>query len=149
MSQQVPSHNIGATAPAPQNGPHPGRTAPPLLVWRALRRRCPRCGAGGIFRRWVQMLPRCPRCDLDFEQGEQGYIVGAYMLNIVAAELIFMALFLGVLVLTWPTPPWTAIQWLGAPLVVIAPIVTYPLSKTLFLAMHLAVFPSPGDNSTG
>jgi len=90
------------------------------------------------------MLPSCPRCGLDFEQGEQGYIVGAYMLNIVGAEMIFMAAFLGVLALTWPTPPWTAIQWLGPVLVIIAPVVTYPLSKTLFLAMHLAVFPTAG-----
>ena len=87
------------------------------------------------------MLPTCPNCGLDFEQGEQGYIVGAYMLNIVGAEMIFMTAFLGVLVLTWPTPPWTAIQWLAPMLVVIIPVVTYPLSKTLFLAMHLAVRP--------
>lgn len=93
------------------------------------------------------MLPACPRCNLDFEQGEQGYIVGAYMLNIVGAELIFLAGFLATLVATWPTPPWSVIQWVAPILVVVVPAITYPVSKTLFLAMHLAVMPLEGETS--
>ncbi len=39
------------------------------------------------------MVLRCPQCGLLFERGEQGYVVGAYMFNIAAAELVFVALF--------------------------------------------------------
>jgi hypothetical protein len=31
------------------------------------------------------------------------------MFNIIAAELIFAVVFLGVSLLTWPTPPWDAL----------------------------------------
>jgi hypothetical protein len=34
------------------------------------------------------------------ERGEEGYQVGSYMFNIIAAELIFAAIFLGVLLRT-------------------------------------------------
>ncbi len=87
------------------------------------------------------MRPACPSCGLDFERREQGYIVGAYMLNIVAAEAIFLGVFLAVVVATWPDPPWRLLQYGGALLMVLAPLVTYPFSKTFFLAMDLAVRP--------
>jgi hypothetical protein len=36
------------------------------------------------------MRPYCPSCGLPLERGEQGYQVGSYMFNIIAAELIFV-----------------------------------------------------------
>lgn len=87
------------------------------------------------------MRPRCPSCGLDTERREQGYLVGGYMLNIIAAEMLFLAVFLGVVVGTWPSPPWRLLQF-GAPaLMILIPVLTYPFSKTLFLAMDLAVRP--------
>jgi uncharacterized protein (DUF983 family) len=85
------------------------------------------------------MKPRCPTCDLELNRGESGYNVGSYMLNIIAAELIFAAIFVGTIVVTWPDPPWTILQYGGAILMVLAPIVLYPFTKTVFLAVDLAV----------
>ncbi len=34
---------------------------------RGLRRRCPRCGAGGMFTGYLSVSPRCKACGLDFE----------------------------------------------------------------------------------
>ena len=79
------------------------------------------------------------------ERGEQGYQVGSYMFNIIAAELIFAALFLGVVVATWPDPPWLALQVGGAGLMVAAPFAFYPFSKTLFLAFDLVFRPPSPD----
>jgi hypothetical protein len=80
------------------------------------------------------------------ERGEEGYQVGAYMFNIVGAELIFAAIFLGVLVYTWPAPPWDELLYGGVALMISAPFILYPLSKTLFLAFDL-IFrpPKPED----
>lgn len=50
------------------------------------------------------------------------------MLNIIAAELLF---------LTWPTPPWTLLQYGGLVLMILAPFLFFPFSKTLFLAVDL------------
>jgi hypothetical protein len=48
-------------------------------------------------------------CGLRLERGEEGYQVGAYMFNIVAAELVFALMFLGILMATWPSPRFSSI----------------------------------------
>ena len=118
------------------------------LTTRALRLRCPNCAGGPLYTSWFRMRDRCPVCRLRLERGEQGYIVGAYMFNIIAAELLFAAFAAAVVAATWPSPPWTALQWGGAALMIAAPLVCYPFSKTLFLAFDL-VFrpPQPEDFS--
>ena len=90
------------------------------------------------------MHPQCPACGLRLERGEDGYQVGSYMFNIIAAELLFLAVFLGVLVLTWPAPPWALLQYGGLALIVIAPFLFFPFSKTLVLAFDLLFRPAPG-----
>ena len=117
-----------------------------LLFWRAIRLRCPNCGGRPLFRRWLFMRARCPVCGIRLERGEEGYQVGAYMFNIVAAELIFAAVFIGVLAYTWPTPPWDLLLYGGFVLMLVVPFLFYPFSKTIFLAFDL-VFrpPTPED----
>jgi hypothetical protein len=88
------------------------------------------------------MRETCPTCALALDRGERGYQVGSYMLNIIAAELIFLALFLGVLAATWPEPPWALLQYGGAAMMVLAPVLLYPFTKTVFLAMDLVVRPA-------
>lgn len=90
------------------------------------------------------MRPRCPSCGLRLERGEHGYQVGSYMFNIVAAELIWAAIFLGILVATWPSPPWDALLYGGIAMMIIAPFLFFPFSKTLFLAFDLTFRP-PGS----
>jgi len=75
------------------------------------------------------------------ERGEQGYQVGSYMFAIVAAELIFAAIFLGILLATWPSPPWDALLYGGMALMVVVPFLFFPFSKTLFLAFDLTFRP--------
>jgi len=67
------------------------------------------------------------------------------MFNIIASELLFAAIFLTVLVATWPSPPWAWLQYGGMALMVLAPFVFYPFTKTLFLALDL-VFRPPTDD---
>jgi len=116
------------------------------LFSRALRLRCPNCGQGRLFTSWLRMRERCPVCGLRLERGEEGYQVGSYMFNIVAAELVFAALFLGAVVLTWPTPPWKVLEYGGIALMVVAPFVFFPFSKTLFLAFDLLFRPAGSDD---
>ena len=116
-----------------------------LLFWRALRLRCPNCGGGPIFRSWFRLRPYCPSCGLPLERGEHGYQVGSYMFNIVISELIFVLLFLGIILLTWPSPPWGLLQYGGIALMILAPIIFFPFSKTLFLAFDLLFRPATKD----
>jgi hypothetical protein len=101
------------------------------------------------------MRERGPVCGLKTERGDEGYQVGSYMFNIVASELLFIALFIIAIVLTWPTPPWNLLQYGGIALMILAPFVFFPVTKTLFLAFDLIfrpatsdeLIPEPGDST--
>jgi uncharacterized protein (DUF983 family) len=108
---------------------------------RAVLLHCPNCGKPGIFDSWFSQKDQCPRCGIVFNRGEPGYIVGAYMFNIIVAELVFALIFVGVLIATWPDPPWTLLTYGGAALMVLLPILFYPFSRTLFLAFDLIFRP--------
>jgi hypothetical protein len=89
----------------------------------------------------VSDAPVLPGLRNPLERGESGYQVGSYMFNIIAAELLFAILFVLVLVVTWPDPPWNLLQYGGIALMVLAPFLFYPFSKTLFLAFDLLFRP--------
>lgn len=119
--------------------PRPGIVT---MFARAIRLRCPNCGTGGLFHSWFRMLPTCPNCGIPFERGEDGYVVGAYMFNIVAAELVLAVLAVGVAVATWPNPPWNLFLYGGGVLMLVLPLLFYPFSKTIFLAFDLVFRPA-------
>lgn len=63
------------------------------------------------------------------------------LFNLIAAELLFAAGVLAALVLTWPDPPWNALLWGGAAVMVVFPILTYPLTKLFWLAFDMQFRP--------
>jgi uncharacterized protein (DUF983 family) len=91
-------------------------------------------------------MERCPRCGIRFDRGEADYFLGAYLLNLVAAELAFAALFVTVLVSTWPRPPWTALTVGSIVLVIVLPLFTYPYTRGIWLGVDLLFRPeTPGQ----
>jgi uncharacterized protein (DUF983 family) len=112
-----------------------------LMFARALRRRCPNCGAGRVIRRWIHTRPACPRCRLRLDRGEPDYFLGAIVFNMAFAEGLFAAALLGVLLWTWPSPPWDALYYGGIAGLIVAPILFYPYSKLLWLAFDLLFRP--------
>ncbi len=86
---------------------------------------------------WFSVRPSCPVCHFRFDRSEEGYFVGAGCLNLVVAELVIAVALLGVLALTWPNPPWNAMLYAGIALVVLVPILFFPLSRTLWIALDL------------
>lgn len=112
-----------------------------LLTWRALKRRCPRCGEHGIWTSFTKTKPSCPRCGLPLDRGESDHFYGAYLLNFVAAELVAIGVFVVALLIAWPAPPWNALLFGTAAVAVIAPLALYPSTKALWLALDLAFRP--------
>ena len=115
----------------------PGFPKPSLMraLGRGVRRRCPRCGSAAAFSRWWKMSDDCPVCGLHFEYAD-GYWLGAVVLNLVVTEAIFLVVFIGGMVLTWPDVPW---GWLLAVVIgtnVVVPVLFYPIAKTLWVAME-------------
>src|ERR1700690_2761684 len=68
---------------------------PPLkqIVRRAAHWRCPNCGRGRLFRGVFRMLPSCPECGLSYFP-EQGYYVGAMIINYLATTACVVGIFL-------------------------------------------------------
>jgi uncharacterized protein (DUF983 family) len=114
------------------------------LFGRAFARRCPACGGGALFRNYFELRPACPSCGLRLER-EEGYFLGAMLLNLLVAEGLFVVGVAVVLLRTWPTPPWTLLTYGSAAAVVLFPIVLYPFSKTVWLALDLLVQPPRAD----
>jgi len=109
-----------------------------VLFTRALLLRCPHCGKRGVFRHWLAMKDVCPNCGLSLATGNR---VGAYLFNFAAAEIVLVAIFATLVVRSWPDPPWSLLQYVAPLAMVIAPLVFYPFSKLLFVALDLAMYP--------
>lgn len=111
------------------------------LFWRAVRLRCPNCGGGSLFLSPLRLRPDCPTCGMQLDRGESDYFLGAYLLNLVAVELLFAVLFGVVLVTTWPSPPWELLQYGGAALMIVGAVACYPFTKVLWIAFDVALRP--------
>jgi uncharacterized protein (DUF983 family) len=140
---------MASTPPNAADGPPlprlPAGTWPRLrvLLGRAFSRRCPYCGGGGIFAGWWSLRERCPTCGVSFER-EEGYFLGAYALNLIAAEIIGLGTALFLIFGT----PLSGADLIWQELVAVAfavglPLLFFPFSRTVWIALDLLVDP-PG-----
>lgn len=106
-------------------------------MWWGLTRRCPRCGTGGLFKRYFTLVPDCPRCALHFER-EPGYFAGALAINIMVIGAVFAVMFVTLVALTLPDIPVLPILAVLVPIMVLGPILYYPFSKTVWMAVDRA-----------
>ena len=66
-----------------------GRQVSAALL-RGLKLRCPVCGLSTVFRRPFKVRHHCPACGALFQR-EEGFFVGALMINVVATEAAVLA----------------------------------------------------------
>ena len=112
------------------------------MLWRGLRRRCPRCGERHLFASAFRLRERCPRCGLLFER-EEGCWLGAYVINFGVGEGlvgVLLIIFLFVKVNSASTP---LLPWLVGALVlgVVAPLAFFQPSRTIWAAIDLGMNP--------
>jgi uncharacterized protein (DUF983 family) len=115
-------------------------------VRRALLLKCPHCGGGRMFFRWVRSFERCSKCGFRFDRGEVDYYIGAYTVNLIIAELIVVAMLLAAILYWWPDVPWEKLPYALVVPVILAPIVTYPYSKALWLGIDLMFRPADAED---
>jgi uncharacterized protein (DUF983 family) len=104
-----------------------------------LRRRCPHCG-GKAFNTYFGMKDDCDQCGVRFER-EEGYWVGALIINTTVTFGSFLAMFVGGILVTWPDVPWTELGVITIVANGVIPVVFYPVSKTLWLALEMGWHP--------
>lgn len=63
----------------------------PRMLLRALRARCPWCGARGLYRGVFTIKERCPRCGLRF-QADEGDWIGAAVLSYSVAGVVWVVM---------------------------------------------------------
>jgi len=110
------------------------------LLGRATRLRCPNCGRGPVLVHWLKLRERCGRCEIRFERGEHDHFIGSLLLNYsLTGALVVVAIL--VILATHAEVPWTLLQWALPAAVVVLPVVLYPFSKLLWLAVDLIFRP--------
>jgi uncharacterized protein (DUF983 family) len=120
--------------------PGSGRQPVSRLISRALRRRCPNCGAAGAFVGYWTLAPYCPNCGHKFLR-EPGYWVGAVIFNTALTIAAFLLTFAVFLVAAWPEVPWDWLAPTAIGVTVIVPVLFYPWAQTLWMAYDLFVHP--------
>ena len=131
--------NVAAPGGIATRGLAPGGVRRLLtLLGRAFQRRCPYCGGGGIFRGWFELRETCPTCGVSFSR-EEGYFLGAMLVNLLVAE----GLAVGVVVALMISSDLSLLplEVVGIGLAVGLPILFYPYSRLLWMAIDLQLDP--------
>lgn len=113
------------------------------MLGRSLLKRCPICGAGRLFTRWFRMKERCPGCGYRFER-EEGFFLGAYVINLAIAQGTVILLAIVPLIVRLAGDPDASVApfiVFGAVGALVAPILFYPWSKTIWTAFDLMLRP--------
>ncbi|HXO18597.1 MAG TPA: DUF983 domain-containing protein [Thermoanaerobaculia bacterium] len=112
---------------------------PLQAIGRGLRKRCPRCGEGRLFRGWNRLYERCPVCGLAYER----HTGDTWFVTYITTAGLSGALVVGMFLLH------PRIVWLGQALVVLAAIVvigfSLPYRKGLAVALDFLVERHSGE----
>ena len=111
------------------------------LYARAVRLRCPHCGAGGLRDGPLKLKRVCPGCGLRTERGEEDFFLGGMMFNLVLAEGLLVVVLVAAAVVFRGAIPWTTLAYGGIGLMAVAPFVFYPFSHTIWLASDILMRP--------
>jgi len=97
-----------------------GQKALFVILWRGLRKKCPNCGRGRIFKGWFSLNNHCSFCGCEFQQREDdtyffmyistGVITGIFLISMffvfprdfLFGKSVLLVLSIGLFVLTHP-----------------------------------------------
>jgi uncharacterized protein (DUF983 family) len=113
-----------------------------LLFRRALQLRCPLCGQGQLFRKWLLMYPACASCGVKFER-EPGFFLGSIYINYGLTALI-SAIVYPVLLFNKIVPE-TPLLVATLAFTVLFPILLFPWARSLWLGFDQWRDPREGE----
>jgi uncharacterized protein (DUF983 family) len=124
---------VSRVAAMPSEDPSFGR-----MIRRALVLRCPWCGARRTFvRRWFGKHERCRTCGIRWRR-EEGFELGAVTINTILTFIVLVAAMTVGFVVTSPDIPVMPMVLSLIGVAVLMPIVIYPFTFTIWLAIDLA-----------
>jgi uncharacterized protein (DUF983 family) len=119
-----------------------------IVLGRAWRCRCPRCGEGALYRSDVRMLKKCATCALSYYP-ESGFYLGGMILNYIFTVLIVVAVYLVSLLLpdllSWSIDE-KLLLWMA--FAVGLSLAFWRYTRSLWLALNYWVDPPEVDSSS-
>jgi uncharacterized protein (DUF983 family) len=115
------------------------------MLLRGFTGRCAICGASRLTRSWIQIEPRCKRCNFPIERNE-GHFVGAVGMNtIVTFGTILLTVLIGA-GLTAPDIPVGKLSIITVAVGLGVSVLFFPISKTLWSAVDATMVDlKPGE----
>ena len=128
-------------AMGPWSSPAP-RSLPRSMV-RGFRGRCPHCGAGRLFYRYLKVEPRCKSCahDLDRYPADDG---PAYFTVLIIGHLVVVPILVLFAFQIWKWPIWLILPALLIPVAAIT-LIALPLVKGAVVGVLYALDIHRGD----
>ena len=112
------------------------------MLFRGALRRCPWCGGrGAFFTGWFAKGEHCQTCGLRWRRGDVGYELGAAAIAAIITLgplIIALGLTIG---FTWPKLEVVPMLAVFLPIALLLPLLTYPLSYTIWQAIDLTMRP--------
>ena len=109
------------------------------MLRRAVMLRCPWCGSRRTFiRKWLGKYDRCRTCGIGWRR-EEGFELGAVTINTVLTFIVLTAAMTVWFIRTSPDIPVVPIVLSLVGVAILMPIVIYPFTFTIWLALDLAV----------
>lgn len=112
---------------------------------RGLRRRCPMCGRRGMFDGWFTLRDRCPTCNYPTTRVDDQWI-GALGINVMVTFTLLVFVIAAGFTITYPDPPIAVLTALTVTVAVVVPVGFYPISKSLWSGIDLAMRPPHPDD---
>jgi uncharacterized protein (DUF983 family) len=111
------------------------------MLARALVLRCPHCGARRTFLAgWFRRHDRCRTCGIRWRR-EEGFELGAVTINTVLTFGSIVVVMAAVVIATVPDVPGLPLVGALAGVALLMPVLVYPFTYTLWLAVDLRVHP--------
>ena len=103
------------------------------MISRGVRRRCPVCGEGRIFRSFLKLRRSCTSCGWLVER-EPGAVTGPMYLIAIVSQFFAVFLFL----LLWLGTDWTTTTQLlvALPLITLFSLIALPVTKGAWVAVE-------------
>lgn len=115
------------------------------MLKRGFTRRCAVCGQGHLFHHWLRMVPTCPRCGFVFRRAP-GQWLGSWFLNVCLVQAVIVVVLIAAVGVTYPDTPSLVVAGAALVLAIVVPIAFFPFSRTIWVAIDLAMKPLEFDD---